>query len=249
MIQSVLCFLIVILLINAAVGIFLEGAAWKAEHPLDWIYTREKVTNRLIPLVPLIFLAFGMTISGILLEVTKDFRQMPARDNELTRNLVVMRVSQPTESMKKEAALQKKLRIGGWMLFALCMIPILLYVTKADHFPGNADLEKVIGALVLHVLPWTVIGIGCLMGSTVLQERSMLRETFEASVRMKEEKDAGISPAEQEVVVRNTKTLNIVRMLFLIAAVVFIIAGVFNGGASAVLSKAINICTECVGLG
>jgi hypothetical protein len=66
---------------------------------------------------------------------------------------------------------------------------------------------------------------------------------------MKEEKAAGTrvqAPAAKTV---NEKALNIFRVVFLIAAVAFIIAGVFNGGASAVLSKAINICTECVGLG
>nr|WP_251616997.1 CD1871A family CXXC motif-containing protein [Pumilibacter muris] len=32
-------------------------------------------------------------------------------------------------------------------------------------------------------------------------------------------------------------------------AVSFIIAGIFNGGARDVLIKAVNICTECIGLG
>ena len=248
-IQSILCILIVILLANAAIGIFLEGTAWKAEHPLDWIYTREKIADRVAPIILLILFAFGITVSGILLEVTKDLKQAPAKDNEVTRDLMVARVANPSEGMKREAALQKKIQIGGWGLFALCMIPILLYCTKADHFPGNADLEKVIGALVLHVVPWAVIGIGCLMVSTVLQEKSMIRETEQASARIKEEKAAGTRvqvPAAKTV---NEKALNIFRVVFLIAAVAFIIAGVFNGGASAVLSKAINICTECVGLG
>ena len=44
--------------------------------------------------------------------------------------------------------------------------------------------------------------------------------------------------------------LTVIVLIFTsLPAVAFIIAGVFNGGASAVLSKAINICTECVGLG
>ena len=43
-----------------------------------------------------------------------------------------------------------------------------------------------------------------------------------------------------------SKTLQI---LLLIAAVGFIVAGVFNGSARDVLYKAVNICTECVGLG
>ena len=39
------------------------------------------------------------------------------------------------------------------------------------------------------------------------------------------------------------------QFLLLTAAVGFIVAGVFNGSARDVLYKAVNICTECVGLG
>ncbi|MBQ7139309.1 MAG: thioredoxin [Clostridia bacterium] len=39
------------------------------------------------------------------------------------------------------------------------------------------------------------------------------------------------------------------RLLILCAAIVFILLGVMNGGAYDVLVKAINICTECIGLG
>ena len=40
-----------------------------------------------------------------------------------------------------------------------------------------------------------------------------------------------------------------VRAALLAAAVVFILAGILNGSAFDVLAKAINLCTECVGLG
>lgn len=40
-----------------------------------------------------------------------------------------------------------------------------------------------------------------------------------------------------------------VRAALLAAAVVFILAGILNGSAFDVLVKAINLCTECVGLG
>lgn len=39
------------------------------------------------------------------------------------------------------------------------------------------------------------------------------------------------------------------RLLILCTAIVFILLGVMNGGAYDVLVKAINICTECIGLG
>ena len=39
------------------------------------------------------------------------------------------------------------------------------------------------------------------------------------------------------------------RIIIATVAVIFIVLGIFNGGMADVLSKAINICTECIGLG
>ena len=43
--------------------------------------------------------------------------------------------------------------------------------------------------------------------------------------------------------------LKIIRLAVLALAVIFIIAGIANGNMYAIMIKAINICTECVGLG
>lgn len=39
------------------------------------------------------------------------------------------------------------------------------------------------------------------------------------------------------------------RILLYAAALLLIVAGILNGGMRDVLIKAINICTECIGLG
>ncbi len=43
--------------------------------------------------------------------------------------------------------------------------------------------------------------------------------------------------------------LKILRIALLVLACVLIVAGVFNGSANDVFGKAVNICTECIGLG
>ena len=45
------------------------------------------------------------------------------------------------------------------------------------------------------------------------------------------------------------KTVNIVRFALLFIGVGILIYGYFAGGTADVLTKAINICTECIGLG
>ena len=46
-----------------------------------------------------------------------------------------------------------------------------------------------------------------------------------------------------------TLVSSIVTVSFIVVAVVFIILGVSNGGMADVVTKAINICTECIGMG
>lgn len=52
---------------------------------------------------------------------------------------------------------------------------------------------------------------------------------------------------EEEIVAE--KKYHAWRNIIIVAAIIFIAAGLFNGGTIAVLAKAINICTECIGLG
>ena len=47
----------------------------------------------------------------------------------------------------------------------------------------------------------------------------------------------------------NEKKIAIARLAVLCLGILFIILGVMNGGSRDVLIKAINICTECIGLG
>lgn len=58
-------------------------------------------------------------------------------------------------------------------------------------------------------------------------------------------------PEAQAGCSRSGKTTgrNVIRVIIAAAAVALIVLGVMNGGMFDVLVKAINICTECIGLG
>ena len=126
------------------------------------------------------------------------------------------------------------------------MLPVGLYMTDGSHFL-NGDLEEMIGSLAVHVFPWIILGFACLIVSTLLQGRSIQREYDAIMARIKEEKAAGIkAEPKKKTPARNYSRL---RWLLLAVAVVFIVAGIYNGSMTAVINKAIRICTECVGLG
>ena len=260
-VQSALCILTAALLAASAIRIFIDGTAYQAAgHPTEWIYTREKAGAALFRLLPLIAASIAMTVIGAVKDIKDEEAEKPVPDAVLARNLVCARVAEPSEAMSKERALQKKLQITGWIGFAVCMIPILIYVTNGAHFAETdpAGLDKSLIALVSFIVPWTVLGLASLVITTVLQGMSMQRESEAATARIKEEKEEGITKApeafKQDSRLYNTapetvRRRTIVRRVLLIAAVCFIVMGVFNGSMKDVLVKAIRICTECVGLG
>jgi len=270
-IQTALCVLIAILLASSAVRIFIDGSAYQAAgHPSEWIYTREKAAAVLMPMLPLFLLSFAMTVYSLVKDIKDEEADKPVQDVERARDLVCARVAQPSEEMAKEQALQKKLLLGGWIGFAVCMLPILLYITNGAHFAltDAEGLDHSIVSMVAFVVPWTVIGLACLVVTTVLQGRSIQREADAATALMKEaaaakaaeaakagaESAKAPSASKAAAPLYNTSPETarkrvIIRRVLLVAAVIFVVLGVQNGSMKDVLVKAIRICTECVGLG
>ena len=135
-VQTALCALIAILLAVAAVRIFLDGSAYQAAgHPSEWIYTREKAAAVLMPMLPLFLLSFAMTVYSLVKDIKDEEADKPVQDVERARDLVCARVAQPSEEMAKERALQKKLQLGGWIGFAVCMLPIDLTTVSSPWSP------------------------------------------------------------------------------------------------------------------
>ena len=247
-VQSLLCVALVVLLITATLGIYREGLALKAENPLSWIYTREKAAAALRPVLPLLVLGLVMTAVGLVLGIRDESAEKGVQDTECLRDLTAARVAAPGGEMQAERAKQKRLLYGGWAVFALCMVPILLYLSNGEHFP-NGELEPMFYALIGHVLPWIALGLAALMISTVLQEKSMQREIQAAKEQIRREKDAGVSPEGEKKAEKPRLGAGTLRLVLLVLAVVLIVAGVYNGSARDVFGKAVKICTECVGLG
>ena len=244
--QAVVCIALVVLLSLSAISIYREGSARKAEHPMESVYTPGEVAGRFAPIAPLLFAGLGLLVAGLVLGAKDENADKPVTDAELNRDLVIARVAQPSEAMLTEQRAQRRLAWIGWAVFALCMVPILIYIMNPAHFP-EADLEGMFFSLLRVFLPWTAVGLGALAVTSILREKSVLRQTEAAQAQLKAEKAAGIVAAPQNADMQKKTILP--QAIIIVVAVILIIAGVFNGSARDVLYKAITICTECVGLG
>jgi hypothetical protein len=92
------------------------------------------------------------------------------------------------------------------------------------------------------LLPGLAVAFGYSIFAHYQIEKSMTREIeLMKQAAKKAPAKASPSPAPSHI--------NLLRTVLLLAAIILLVVGYFTGGTGDVLTKAINICTECVGLG
>ena len=251
--QAMLCVALAALLAAGAADIYREGAALRqAGDSLGWIYTREKAAERFMPIAPLLFASIGLTVAGLVLGIRDEKAGRSSRNDEAARDLACAMVQTPSGDMARERRAQRRLRVGGWAAFGLCMLPVMAFVSNGAHFGPAEAVEADFRALMKVIVPWTALGIGCLAVASVLEGRHVRRETEAARTRRAEERASGIAPVSAACGTQaagGARRVRAMRIALAVIAAAFIAMGILNGGMRDVLVKAINICTECVGLG
>lgn len=144
-----------------------------------------------------------------------------------------------TPEMRQEEQRRGNIRLGCAVVGVLCAAPALMYLLNRSHFI-SWDLELVMGAMVLHVAPWLGAVLVVLLVGAELEHRSLCREVALAQ-KAPRRLAAAYAPARGHT--------RAVRIALYGVAVALVVAGILNGGMYDVLVKAINICTECIGLG
>ena len=128
---------------------------------------------------------------------------------------------------------------GTAAVIAVCAALSLVFLLNRDHFT-SWDLEMVMGQMLVHTLPWIIVAFAAVIAASFCCRRSMEREIGLLK---------GISGGKAPEAAAKPCRLSYVRIALYALAVVLIVLGINNGGMRDVLIKAINICTECIGLG
>ena len=157
--------------------------------------------------------------------------------------------AEKTDAMRAEERRRRMARGACAGICAVCSVMAARYLANPAHF-ASRELESVIGRMLWHIAPWIFVGFACAILCECVRGRSFRRE-IELAARSPERasfKNAQTdSGASREKRARLAKTAARAAMFAL--AVVLLALGAANGGMRDVLVKAINICTECIGLG
>ncbi len=203
------------------------------------IYTRENVGEKLAKLAPA---AISWVILLILsaMQPKEPEKRLPL-DPENALRLLRPRVEE-TPAMRRHQRARRLFCIGTGLLLTGAVAYIARYMTDVRHFT-SWDLEMVMGDMVRALaLPMSGIVLGLCVAAVWL-EHSYAAE-WNAAKQAPKRPNAAEKPAP-----RKDFPVGAVRIGIAAAALALIVAGILNGGMYDVLVKAINICTECIGLG
>lgn len=239
--------LITILLILS--GIALAAACIQIYRSGDRPFSPASITQHFLPISWLIYGTGIAVVFGLVLDLIlprDDSRPKPVifDDVRLERQLLK---GEPTDNFAEKALKELKLRrryvTVTAIVFALLMVYPAVYFTNIEHFTVAALNHDVILSLAIALIPG-IIGLGLCLLCKYLCSKSYLREL----AICKDAAKAG-SVSRKAPDTKKKFPLNSLRLMIGVVAIWFIIIGIFNGGASDVLLKAIAICTECIGLG
>ncbi len=145
----------------------------------------------------------------------------------------------------------KKRKIVWWInigVLCVCCICSLIYICNINNFryTDGVNPTKQVTSMVLYLLPWIILSFSSLLLCKIYEERSSKNslEIIKKVIKIKGKKEYIYKENKQKKM-----AMNITSIVIGVVAVIFIIVGALNGGAESVMQKAINICTECIGLG
>ena len=174
--------------------------------------------------------------------------------------------------MRAEERRRRMVRGACAGICAGCAAMVARYLVNPANFTSR-ELEPVIGRMHWHIAPWIFVGFACAILCECVRGRSFRREIELAARSVKRASvenartDSGV-PRErktysgEEASIENARTgsgepcerkarpaKTAARAVAFALAVGLLALGAANGGMRDVLVKAINICTECIGLG
>ena len=229
-----------ICLVLACVGIYRSG---------DRPFSREAVAAAFSPISLPVYLCLALVIGGFLLDLL--LPQVKAKRKLIKNHEMLLKIHRSRVDLSKcgqelqsallaEAGKRRKNRCVLGILLAMGSAVFLFFALQPDAFHQS----QINGSMIRNM---SILGI-CLTPAFgfAIFAATQGRKSMEAEISLLK-----TVPAEARVTAQapQAKNFNRLRAVIVILAVACLIYGFCTGGTADVLTKAVNICTECVGLG
>ena len=218
------------------------------------IFTREICVEYIVQILPVIILWILIILgSGIYYTIKNNPQKNIGKiTNVYKLNLMKTYISdddqtEEIELLKKENKKVLISKIVNIVILVICSFMGLCYLFNKEHFDSSGSLTEQAIQMGICLSPWVIISFISLIGASLYEEVSARKSIDLIKVILKTKKNERKKVLKDYQKEENIKL--ILRISVFVIAVVLIIVGALNGQADSVLEKAINICTECIGLG
>lgn len=241
------------------------------------VFSREKVGKQLMRLLPAIVIWIVMVAAGFVLwEVFPEPKRKLKPDTRYTLYRLKKRMPRTVEgdlqnslnAVKHEEKILKILWLAAGVLCLGAAIYTIVYLATPSNFPSVENLSVPVYDMVKHVMPCVAAAFAVCLGVAVYEGISAKRQLKEVTALTRGVKEAQPKPNKIRVWLEmksesskffafllKTFDFNVKHRILILRVIVgclgvsFVIAGIFNGSMREVFTKAIAICTECIGLG
>ena len=236
-------------------------------HP----YSVETVSAHFAEIAAPFWVWIAMVIGGGLLAwAFPDEEETPKAFVSVGKTLARLkgRLPQNAEGMvevKRENAMRKVVWAVTIVLCAVSSVAAWKYLMDKEYvvtfmtefYQSHAEAEKMV-----KIVPWLFAALCTCAGASLYQSYSLKKELALVKQMVADSARRGEKPAVKEekngvlqkvakklAVLGSERAKNITRLVLCVGGIVLVVIGIYNGGMASILEKAINICTQCIGLG
>lgn len=222
------------------------------------IYTLERVSERLSIVMPVFFVWIAAIIACFVLwEVFPyDKKRTALKDDCYSLNRLKKKMpSIAPQGLEREFAAVKKeeliIRIVKLCCCALCLcgaVYCVVYLSIPSNFP-KTDVTGEVIRMVQHLLPCVLAALILICAVNFYECRSAKKQLKDVAKLTVGSKKGEVQRGKIYTFIHSKNFSTGVRIALGCLAITFIALGIWNEGMHGVLVKAVNICTECIGLG
>ena len=238
-----------ICLIAACLNIYQTGIATDAGQ----IYTRQIVAESFAKIAVPVYACLVLVVGGMVLDLALPVEKKKQKP-EKNLPLILQKLREKTdldacdESLRSAITKEQKRRnILMWAAtfpLAFGFVKFCEYASEPAHWAANSTPSMVhaMGIMGCWLLIPFFVAVLAMYGhrSSMKKEIELMRQAAAQAPKAVEK----VAPKT-----RGNKAANIVRIVIVAVGALLVILGACNEGTADILTKAVNICTECVGLG
>lgn len=222
------------------------GCIYYSGGKREQIYTTEVISLAFDKIAIFVYLCLAMVLISFVFEILAPLHFKKGKPDKpyvwILEHLYATRDWEDNASIVTFQTTRKRFTIIRSVLLTIGSAVFLIYALNGTHFDSTDINGSIIKAMIIlcicMMVPFAFSIVAAYQRRKSMQLEIELLKTLPKASGKK-------APAVSDC----SRHKHLVQLVLLIVGLVFVVFGLATGGTADVLTKAINICTECIGLG